>query len=172
MAGPSTASASYINSKIDDVLSILDHLAARVTASATAGLGCGAAYATYKGFPIAKTSLSAAVSCSLISTACFGVERIAYGILRRSGLFVTETSRTSLANETHSARESMPSPNLLYGSHALGGFLGGGVVGVLYQGSPLRGSILLTPIMLGIGQLEISLEKYKAERIQQLKNSE
>jgi hypothetical protein len=172
MTGPSATTASYINSTIDDVFRVLDHLAARVTASATVGLGCGAAYATYKGYPIPKTSLSAAVSCSLISTACFGVERIAYGILRRSDRFVTEISGSNSADDTHSAQQSMPSPNLLYGSHALGGFFGGGLVGVLYQGAPLRGSILFTPIMLGIGQLEISLEKYKAERIQQLKDSE
>ncbi|KAL3783069.1 hypothetical protein HJC23_012106 [Cyclotella cryptica] len=172
MEDPSATTSSYINSKIDAALSVLDHLAARVTASATTGFGCGAAYATYKGYPIAKTSLSAAVSCALISTACFGVERIAYGILRRSDQFVTGFSGNRPVDGTDSARESKPSPNLLYGSHALGGLVGGGLVGILYQGAPLKGSILFTPIMLGISQLEISLEKYKAERIQQLKEAD
>ena len=69
---------------IDDGLATLDHLAARVTVSALTGLGCGAAYATYKGFPVPKTSMSAALSCALVSTACFSMERLAFGAITRS----------------------------------------------------------------------------------------
>lgn len=150
---PSATDAT--TNKIDNVFSPLDHLAARMTASATTGLGCGAIYSTYRGLPIAKTSLSAAVSCALVSTACFGAERIAYAIIHQI-----------------TGKDSKSSPNLLYSSHALGGICGGGIVGFLYQGNPFRGIFLLTPMMLGIGKLEISLDQYKASRIEQLREME
>ena len=137
---------------LDDAFRLLDHLTARMTASATAGLGCGIIYSTYKGLPMAKTSLSAAASCALISTACFGAERLAYGVIHK----VT-------------GKDSSTTPNILYGSHIMGGFCGGGVVGFLYQGNPFRGIILLTPLMLGIGQLEIILDGYRESRKQQIK---
>ena len=57
-----------------------------------------------------------------------------------------------------------------YGSHLLGGLMGGGVVGFLFQGKPMAGAFLLAPIMLGIGKIEISLDEYKRERLQQLVN--
>lgn len=142
------------SSKIDDALSILDHLTARMTASALTGLGCGMIFSTYKALPIAKTSMSAAASCALISTACFGAERLAYGIIH-----------------TITGKDSTTTPNILFGSHALGGLCGGGVVGFLYQGNPFRGMVLFAPIMIGIGQLEITLDKYKASRIQQLRET-
>ncbi|KAL7504439.1 hypothetical protein ACHAXN_002133 [Cyclotella atomus] len=151
MEDPSTEHASMM----DDALALLDHLSARMTASALTGLGCGAIYSTHKGFPIAKTSLSAAASCALISTACFAAERLAYGLLHQT-----------------LGKDLTTSPNLLYGSHAIGGIWGGGVVGFLYQGNPFRGMLLLTPIMLGVGMLEISLNDYRASRMQQLKLSE
>jgi len=59
-------------------------------------------------------------------------------------------------------------PQMHYGSHALGGLLGGAVVGVLFQGKPMAGALLLTPIMLGIGKVEISLDEYRNERLKQL----
>lgn len=145
---------SVIN-KFDDALSVIDHLTARMTASAITGLGCGIIYSSYKGFPIAKTSMSAAASCALVSTACFAAERLSYGILHQT-----------------TGKDSSTSPSILYGSHVLGGICGGGVVGFLYQGNPFRGMILLMPIMMGIGKIEISLNEYKMSRIQQLKESD
>ncbi|KAL7538200.1 hypothetical protein ACHAXR_008360 [Thalassiosira sp. AJA248-18] len=148
---------------IDDALAVLDHIAARVTASAMTGLGCGAAFATYKGFPIFKTSTSAALSCALISTACFGMERLAYGALGKSSILMDEKSIPLNAggSETTSSmiQPPIPNPRLLYGSHALGGLAGGGVVGFLFHGKPWAGAFLLVPIMLGIGRLEISLDE-------------
>jgi hypothetical protein len=147
---------------IDDGLAILDHLAARVTASALTGLGCGAAYATYKGFPIPKTSLSASLSCALVSTACFSMERVAFGIITR----VREQLNNEDDSDSSAIKLATP-PNIVYASHALGGCLGGGIAGFLFQGHPFAGAFLLTPLMLCAGKMELKLEEYKAERLRQ-----
>jgi hypothetical protein len=64
------------------------------------------------------------------------------------------------------------SPNIIYGSHALGGLLGGGIVGYLYQGKPFRGAIVLMPLMLGLSFVELYLDEYREHRIRQLKGAE
>ena len=57
-----------------------------------------------------------------------------------------------------------------YQSHAIGGLLGGSVVSYLYHGKPTIGGVmLLTPIMLCIGKLELVLDGYKNDRLQQLR---
>lgn len=154
---------------LDDALAVIDHVAARVTASAAAGLGGGAAYATLRGHPLFKTSMNAALSCALVSTACFGMERVAHGALCQSALLweganvskdAGEAASTEATNAAHSS--------LVYASHALGGVCGGSVVGFLFQGKPLAGAFLLAPIMLGIGAAELSLEEYRTERVRQL----
>ncbi|KAL7439320.1 hypothetical protein ACHAXM_009854 [Skeletonema potamos] len=145
---------------MDDGLAILDHLAARVTASALTGLGCGAAFATYKGFPIPKTSLSASLSCALVSTACFSMERVAFCVITR----VTEQINKEDDSDSSAINLATP-PNVLYASHALGGFFGGGIAGFLFQGHPFAGAFLLTPLMLCAGKMELKLEEYKAERL-------
>ena len=147
---------------IYDGLEVLDHLAARVTASAIAGLGCGAAYATYKGFPIPKTSLSASLSCALVSTACFSMERLAFGAITR----VAGQSSMDDNSESSVIKPTTPS-NIVYASHALGGCFGGGIAGFLFQGHPFAGAFLLTPLMLCAGKMELKLEEYKAERLKQ-----
>mmetsp|Transcript_23600 Transcript_23600/g.51112 ORF Transcript_23600/g.51112 Transcript_23600/m.51112 type:complete len:187 (-) Transcript_23600:343-903(-) len=157
---------------IDDVLAAIDHLSGRVTASAMTGMGCGAAYATFKGFPIFKTSMSTAVSFALVSTACFGMERVANVILRQSSMLIDGKSIASNPDDDNGDDSSIIQPTtnsrLYYGSHALGGFFGGGVVGFLFKGNPMAGAFLLTPIMLGIGKIEVSLDEYRNERLQQL----
>ena len=147
---------------LDDGLAVLDHLAARATASALAGLGCGAAFATYKGYPIPKTSLSASLSCALVSTACFSMERLAFGVITRATEQLSNDD-----NSESSAIKSTTNSNVLYASHALGGCFGGGIAGFLFQGHPFAGAFLLTPIMLCAGKLELKLEEYKAERLRQ-----
>ncbi len=147
---------------IDDGLALLDHLAARVTASAVTGLGCGAAFATYKGYPIPKTSLSASLSCALVSTACFSMERIAFGVITRG------THQFSNDDNLESAiKPTTHSNNVVYASHALGGFFGGGIAGFLFQGHPFAGAFLLTPLMLCAGKVELKVEEYKTERLRQ-----
>jgi len=179
-----TTAIDVYQSTLDDALTIIDHIAARVTASTITGLGCGAAYATLKGFPVAKTSFSAALSCALISTSCFGMERVAYSVLKQTNAFAnrmnllsadgddattaTDNERSIQSTQLDNIIQSASSPKLLYGSYALGGLLGGGVAGFLFQGKPFAGAIMLTPIMLMVGKMELSLEEYKSERLQQL----
>ena len=142
---------------MDNALAAVDHVAARVTAAAATGLAGGAAYATLRGFPLFKTSVNASVSCALVGTACFGMERVAHGLLRQSSALLDK-----------STDDEGPSPSLVYASHALGGFCGGGVVGFLFGGKQLAGAFLLTPLMLGIGTIEQALEEYRTERLRQL----
>ena len=156
---------------IDGALTVIDHIAARVTASAATGIGCGAAYATYKGFPIFKTSMSAALSCALVSTACFAMERLAHGVLTQSAMLMDEKSipaESDNGTSPSSIKPTIINQPLHYGSHAFGGLLGGSVVGFLFQGKPLAGALFLTPIMLGIGRIEVSLDEYRRERLQKL----
>ena len=154
---------------LDDALAVLDHVAMRVTASTITGLGCGAAYSTLKGYPIFKTSVSTAVSFALVSTACFGMERVASIILKQSSAIIyNDSDEVKRIESTGSIIDSPINPKLIYGSHFLGGLMGGSVVGGLFQGKPLAGAFLLAPIMLGIGKIEVSLDEYKSERLQQL----
>jgi len=151
---------------IDDALALIDHVAFRVTASAIAGVGSGAAYATLKGFPLFKTSVSTAFSFALISTACFGMERMANIAIRQSTTLINGQSK--IDPNGSSIIQPTINPRLHYGSHALGGILGGGMAGFLFQGKSLAGIFLLTPIMLGVGKIEISLDEYRTERLKQL----
>ena len=163
---------------IDNALSVIDHIAARVSASAITGIGCGAAFATYKGFPIFKTSASAALSCAMISTACFGMERVAYGILKQSSLLMEEDKPSTANVDSNTDTPSIilqsttttriANPKMHYGSHALGGLFGGSIVGFLFHGKPWAGAALMVPLMLGMGKIEESLDEYRSERLQQL----
>lgn len=158
-----------ISLMIDDGLATLDHLAARVTVSALTGLGCGAAYATYKGFPIPKTSMSAALSCALVSTACFSMERLAFGAITRITPLLDGDDNdddNSVPSAPKLTSAATTSSKAMYASHAVGGALGGGIAGYLFQGNPFAGAFLLTPLMLCAGKMELSLEEYKAKRLQ------
>lgn len=148
---------------IDDGLALLDHLAARVTASAVTGLGCGAAFATYKGYPIPKTSLSASLSCALVSTACFSMERLAFGVITRGAEQLSNDDNS----DSSAIKSTTHSNNVVYASHALGGFFGGGIAGFLFQGHPFAGAFLLTPLMLCAGKMELKVEEYRTERLRQ-----
>jgi hypothetical protein len=45
---------------------------------------------------------------------------------------------------------------------------GGGVVGFLFQGKPLAGALLMTPMMLAIGKIEASVDEYRTVRLRQI----
>lgn len=157
---------------LDDALAVLDHIASRVTASAVTGLGCGAAYSSLKGFPIFKTSVSTAFSFALVSTACFAMERAADTILRQSSILIGDgksiDSDSNGGGEISPATQPAVNLGLHYGSHALGGLTGGGVVGFLFQGKPLAGALLMTPMMLAIGKIEASVDEYRTVRLRQI----
>ena len=159
---------------LDDALAVLDHIASRVTASAVTGLGCGAAYSSYRGFPIVKTTISTAFSFALVSTACFAMERVANVILTRSSMLIVDgksiDSSSNSGGEISSAAQPAVNSGLHYGSHALGGLMGGGVVGFLFQGKPLAGALLMTPMMVAVGKIEASVDEYRTERLRQLVN--
>ncbi|KAL3827161.1 hypothetical protein ACHAXA_006716 [Cyclostephanos tholiformis] len=167
---------------LDDALAAIDHIASRVTASSVVGLCCGAAYGSYRGHPMFKTSVSTAFSFALVSTACFVMERAADVALRQLSSSSTPPATIVDDDDDNSSGEEMASSaamttwssptlgnsGLHYGSHALGGFLGGGVVGFLFQGKPLSGSMLMTPMMIIIGKIEALVEEHRAERMRQL----
>ena len=173
---------------LDDALAVIDHLSSRVTASTLTGLGCGAIYSTYRGLPIFKTSMSTAASFALVSTACFGMERVANIILCQSSAILNsrndddDDGKRIESNHVDNGVEDtsiQPAPQhdimysqkkFHYQSHAIGGLLGGSVVSYLYHGKPTIGGVmLLTPIMLCIGKLELVLDGYKNDRLQQLR---
>ena len=170
---------------LDDALAVIDHLSSRVTASTLTGLGCGAIYSTYRGLPIFKTSMSTAASFALVSTACFGMERVANIILCQSSAIILNSSNNDNdddgkrieSNHVEDTSIHQPQHDIMYSqkkfhyqSHAIGGLLGGSVVSYLYHGKPTIGGVmLLTPIMLCIGKLELVLDGYKNDRLQQLR---
>jgi hypothetical protein len=167
---------------LDDAVAVLDHVASRVTACSMSGLCCGMAYSSYKGYPIFKTSISTSFSFALVSTACFVMERASHVALRRmlsssssmdDEKSIVEGGMMPSSNAAMTTRLSFSSPivdnaALHYGSHALGGLLGGGVVGFLFQGKPLAGAMLVTPMMLIVGKIEALLDEYRTERMGQL----
>jgi hypothetical protein len=149
---------------MDDALAVIDHIASRVTASVLTGLGCGAAYSSYKGAPLVKTSISTAFSFALVSTACFTMERVANIIIKQSSILLPDdvdgqnSTKDSNVDKLSSAATATTNTTLIhYGSHATGGLLGGGIVGFLFQGKPMAGAILLTPMMLIVGKIEASV---------------
>mmetsp|Transcript_31065 Transcript_31065/g.64983 ORF Transcript_31065/g.64983 Transcript_31065/m.64983 type:complete len:180 (-) Transcript_31065:5-544(-) len=167
-----SSDTSYQN-KIDDALAVLGHISDRVSIAATIGLGFGATYGVYKGLPIPKMSISAGMSCALISTACFTMERLAHGVINQASKVTTNDAAFSddVDSQPHDnkiLKLNGPNNTHVCVSHALGGFLGGGVVGFLFQGRPFAGALVFTPLMLGIGQIEVSLKNYRAQRTQEL----
>lgn len=125
----------------------LDYMSLRVSVSGVLGLVSGTFIALYRGHDsILRTSSRTAVSCALVSTACFGMERIAYiGVTQ---YLFNDHDREELY--TNSKKQYY----LKLYTHALGGMLGGGYVGGLYTGKFLRGSFVFTPFMLLIAMSE------------------
>ena len=127
----------------------IDQIAGRVATSALAGLFLGASIAIYRGSPIPRTSLSVAASCALTGTACFGSERVADGAIQLLIGDMNPDTRT-------------------YASHTLGGSVGGGISGGLFQGRGFSGALLFTPIMLSVAYAELSAKQYRIKRLNQL----
>jgi len=136
-----------------------DHVTHRVSSSAASGMFLGASFATLKGLPLPQTTLSMASSFALASTASFIPERIFF---RTSFYFVPRHS-TTFIDSTEKLEKTR-----LYISHGLGGIVGGGITGGLFNGKPLSGIMLITPLMLGIAYSEIQIQEYKRKRIKEL----
>ena len=131
----------------------VDRVAARMSLATLSGLLGGAALATYKGSPLLKTSISMAVSCALVGTACFGFERL---------------SNVALQQFVDTTKDEQPEQRVLYASHALGGMIGGGIAGALFQRRPIPGMMLCTPIMVCVAFAEEKFEEERQERLRQL----
>jgi hypothetical protein len=136
----------------------VDRVAHRVTLSALAGLLGGASLATLKGSSIPRNALSMATSCALVGTACFGFERLSNVAMRQ----------TVLAAENSTSDNNERTSTLLYASHAIGGMVGGGITGALFQHRPIPGMILCTPLMLGIALAEQAFETARKERLSEM----
>jgi len=150
----------------------IDHVANRVAISAVAGLFFGASLATYKGIPLAKTSLSAAASCALSGTACFTAERLAYNASK----FVSPKEELLLLllskNEEKANDKIKKEEARLVFSHGAGGVLGGSICGGLFLSKPFKGILLFTPMMLAVTFLEIKLQRLRAMRVKTILEGE
>jgi len=155
----------------------IDHLAARVTATAMTGLFLGASLATFRGIPIPKTSLSVATSCALTGTACFTSERVAHYAI--NALVPTSSPTVTIEQQQQQQQQQQDSNSttsytntqkrdLLFVSHALGGVIGGSICGGLFQRKPWGGMLLFTPLMLGVALMEMQFDELKRERIQSI----
>lgn len=72
----------------------------------------------------------------MAATACFGSERIVQTVLLKDSSFAGKMA-----------------------SHAIGGVMGGAVLGLLYQQRPLRGALFFAPIMMAVAVAEDSFEQ-------------
>mmetsp|Transcript_26442 Transcript_26442/g.38313 ORF Transcript_26442/g.38313 Transcript_26442/m.38313 type:complete len:173 (-) Transcript_26442:101-619(-) len=134
-----------------EVLDEIDHISNRVTIGAFSGIFLGAAIATYRGFPILRTSLTVAASCAMTGTACFITERAAYATL-------TSITKQDTENETMK----------VVASHSIGGLCGGGLSGYLFHKRPFAGMMLFAPIMITVALVEMEVDAYRKERIKDL----
>ena len=140
----SSSNESLYNKLMENV----DRTGHRVSIAAIGGLAFGASFATLRGSPILASSMSSAVSCTLLATACFGSERLFYAIIPRPFPWSILQGKEDIL------------------SHTLGGMLGGACVGWLYRGRPLSGGLMFTPLMVGVAFAERRLNQHRLERIE------
>ena len=129
---------------MDKVLAEVERVSNRMTVAGIAGVVVGAAMATRKGLPVAKTAFIMGANCAIVGTACFGLERVSNVALRQV---------------------MMDDERRLYYSHAIGGATGGGLVGALFQFRVIPGIIAFTPAMLMVALAEIKFEEARSERL-------
>jgi uncharacterized membrane protein YoaK (UPF0700 family) len=153
-----------------NVMSIQDHfdyISVRVSASGILGAISGSLIALYRGHDsILRTSARTAISCSLVCTACFSFERLAYiGITQyifdENEDYVDGESLINKHNNKTYNNANLQYYLKLY-THMMGGMLGGAYVGGLYTGRLLRGAIVFTPIMLLIAVTDEAINNNKA----------
>ena len=145
------------------IMDEVDHVSSRVGLCSAIGLVSGAAYSAYKGLPRRATSIKVCISWTLVGTALFTTERIGHVFFQRT---ITGSSGGGTGNGMNR--------RVVLTSHAFSGISGGGILGYLYQRQPVRGMVVFTPIMLGVGFLELYWNDLKVNRWsklqQQIKN--
>mmetsp|Transcript_27754 Transcript_27754/g.41996 ORF Transcript_27754/g.41996 Transcript_27754/m.41996 type:complete len:137 (-) Transcript_27754:122-532(-) len=117
----------------------------RMTATGAAGMFVGFFLAIRKGLPAVKTALTIGMNCAMIGTTCFGFERVSNVGLRRI-----------MEQDYHEQ---------LFMSHAIGGAMGGALLGGLFQRRFLPGIMVFTPAMIAVAFAEIKYEEARAARI-------
>lgn len=106
-------------------------------------------YAVLKGRPVGKTAIAIAANWAVVSSTCFSVERVSNVAL---GHVMNE--------EDYNIR--------LYLSHAIGGAVGGSVLGYLFQARVMPGVMLFTPAMVVVAFGEIKFEQARKARLEKL----
>mmetsp|Transcript_40858 Transcript_40858/g.98537 ORF Transcript_40858/g.98537 Transcript_40858/m.98537 type:complete len:151 (-) Transcript_40858:653-1105(-) len=132
---------------LDQTMECIDHVAARVSFSAVAGLGLGTMYSTLRGLPLRSTALKVGGSFAMVGTIVFGLERIGYVVMKDQ----IEQEKT-----------------LLLTSHAFSGVAGGALNGYLFHKKPRQGMFYFIPVMMGVAALEMYVENKREERIKEL----
>ena len=152
------------------ILDEVDHVSSRVGLCSAIGLVSGAAYSAYRGLPRRATSIKVCISWTLVGTALFTTERIGHVLFQGPITGGGSGSGSSSGGSTDGMNR-----RLVLTSHAFSGISGGGVLGYLYQRQPVRGMVVFTPIMLGVGFLELYSNDLKVKRwsqLQQVENDE
>ena len=110
----------------------------RVALAALVGGTGGLTLAVLRGYhiPVRTTGLTA-LSCAASATACFGCER-----------FVDMALTWNLSSSSLSSQPREGERLRRYASHAMGGMLGGSLLGLLFIRKPVRGALLFTPMMI------------------------
>ncbi|CAB9498715.1 expressed unknown protein [Seminavis robusta] len=122
----------------------LDYMGKRVILATAMGGLAGGCLAVHRGHSIATLANSMARSWALTATAGVATQQLAYGVL----------ARTAWPPKTQEQKNA-----LILASHALGGISGGSVLGFLYIQKPLRGIVLMAPLMVAVGLAEVRFQE-------------
>lgn len=142
----------------------IDRISSRVTLAACLGALGGAGTAVFRGTPMGRTVGFTALSCALSGTACFGSERVASRLLLRGvGLDGGGAAIDEKDEDNTNIRNAW---ELTLGSHAIGGTVGGALLGAMYGGRPGQGALFFTPLMLLIGTGEKLFEDMRNEIVE------
>ena len=146
------------------IMDEVDHVSSRVGLCSAIGLVSGAAYSAFRGLPRRATSIKVCISWTLVGTALFTTERIGHVLFQGP---ITGGGGGGTSNSTNR--------RLVLTSHAFSGISGGAILGYLFQRQPVRGMVVFTPIMLGVGFLELYWNDKKSKRwseLQEIENDE
>lgn len=132
------------NSAPYSLMKDVDHVASRVAVAAALGGISGATLGIYRGHNVPKIAQTMGLNFAMTATACIGSQQLALA-----------AGRTLLKPKG----DGTPSSSMILASHGIGGAVGGGLLGGLYIGKPIRGMVFLVPVMLVIGMFELRFDE-------------